>query len=294
MAQSPEYPDLAWVPPRSFSRGRPDGPPRFVTIHYTAGHEGPDAGESGAAYDQRRTDGTSAHYHVDSDSVVHCVRTTDRSHTALWHGNAFGIHYELAGTVQTRAQWLDPVSRATIRNAARQAARDMAKWGIPAVRVVGRGVRDPAARGICGHYDWTIGWPEDGGDHTDPGPEFPWDVLLADIATFMEDPMTDLDYGEWGKPESVGSRTAAVLLADLWAGEQTSAGAYGPDKGARGKQLDRIEAAASAPPIELTDAQLAAITASVSAAVGASLAGLTTAVVDLATRLSAAGDAFGA
>jgi N-acetyl-anhydromuramyl-L-alanine amidase AmpD len=186
MAQSPEYPDLQWIPPRSYTQGRWTGQPTKITVHYTAGHEGYLDAENGALYDQRRTDGTSSHYYVDADSVVQCVRTTDRSHTALYHGNNEGIHYELCGTAQTREQWLDDVSRKTIRNAAKQMARDMRKYNIPLVRLVGRQVRDGAGKGVCGHYDWTIGWPEDGGTHTDPGTEFPWDVLFTDIKEFLE------------------------------------------------------------------------------------------------------------
>jgi len=185
MAQSPEWPDLLWIPPRSYTKGRWAGQPTKITVHYTAGAEGYDDAEGGALYDQRRTDGTSSHYYVDADSVVQCVRTTDRSHTALYHGNNEGLHYELCGTAQTRAQWLDVVSRATIRNAAGQMARDMRKYGIPLVRLTGRQVRDSAAKGVCGHVDWTVGWPEDNGTHTDPGPYFPWDVLFDDIRDFL-------------------------------------------------------------------------------------------------------------
>jgi hypothetical protein len=188
MATSPEYPDLQWIPPRSYTKGRKAGQPTKITVHYTAGREGYDTAEAGALYDQRRTDGTSAHYYIDANSVVQCVRTTDRSHTALYHGNNEGLHYELCGTVQSRLQWLDPVSRATIRNAARQMARDMKKYGIPLVRLVGRQVRDSARKGICGHADWTVGWPEDGGTHMDPGTHFPYDVLFDDIRQFLYPP----------------------------------------------------------------------------------------------------------
>lgn len=171
--------DLKQVRPRAYSKGRPAGKPRVIYVHYTAGAEGPTSAEDGARYDQRRTDGTSAHYYVDSNSVVQCVPTEHRSHTALYNANLTGIHYELCGTVQTRAQWLDAASRATLRNAARQIARDLKDNGIPATRLVGRQVR--AGRGIAGHVDATRGWPEDRGTHTDPGTAFPWDILLADV-----------------------------------------------------------------------------------------------------------------
>lgn len=175
--------NLKQVRPRSWSKGRPAGKPRIIFVHYTAGAENPVAAENGAAYDTRRTDGTSAHYYVDSNSIVQCLDTAHRSHTALYNANLVGIHYELCGTRQTRAQWLDAASRATIRLAARQIARDMKDNGIPLKRLVGRQVR--SGKGIAGHHDATIGWPEDGGSHTDPGTAFPWDVLLADIKSFM-------------------------------------------------------------------------------------------------------------
>lgn len=175
-----EYPDLPFVPPKSYSLGRPNGSPRLIVVHYTAGSEGPTSAEDGASYDQRRTDGTSAHYYIDQNSIVQCVYTGNRAHTALWNGNQVGIHYELCGTVQNRSQWLDAASLATIRRAATQIRRDMAKYNVPAVKLTAQQVRD-GYRGICGHAEVTAAWPEDGGDHTDPGVEFPWDVLISAI-----------------------------------------------------------------------------------------------------------------
>jgi hypothetical protein len=151
-------------------------------IHYTAGSEGPTSAEDGASYDQRRTDGTSTHYFVDQNSVVQCVLTRDTAYSAFQYGNARGIQYELCGTAQSRAQWLDAASNATITNAARQIARDCAKWGIPAQRI-GPSQMLAGQRGICGHVDVTNAYGL--GDHTDPGPEFPWDVLIARVNDFL-------------------------------------------------------------------------------------------------------------
>jgi hypothetical protein len=182
--QSPEYPDLRWVPPRAFGRGRDGKAVRYIVIHYTAGSERPTSAEDGAAYDQRRTDGTSSHYYVDSNSIVQCVRTTDRANTARHRGNRLGIQYELCGTVQTRAQWLDAASLPTLRLAARQVGRDCRKYGIPVRRLTVAETRRAwseypnGPRGIVGHVDCTHAYPEDGGDHTDPGIAFPWDVFL--------------------------------------------------------------------------------------------------------------------
>jgi hypothetical protein len=178
MAQSPEYPDLPWMPPKSWTAGRPTDP-RVIVIHTTEGHEHFQAAEDGAAYNQRRTDGTSAHYFVDPDSIVHCVRTRDQAHCARRNGNRIGIQYELCGRAgQSDAQWDDANSNAIIRRAAVQAARDCRKYGIPVVKLTPAQVR-AGAKGFCGHVDITYAYPEDDGDHTDPGPRFPWAEFLA-------------------------------------------------------------------------------------------------------------------
>lgn len=197
MAQSPEYPDLPWMPPKAFGSGRDGKAVRYIVVHYTAGSERATSAEDGAAYDQRREDGTSTHYFVDQNSIVQCVRTTDRANTARHRGNRLGIQYELCGTAQTRAQWLDAASSATLRLAARQVARDCRKYGIPVRRLSVAETRRAwtefpnGPKGIVGHVDCTEAYPEDGGTHTDPGPDFPWDVFLDLVQDEMEDDVTE-------------------------------------------------------------------------------------------------------
>jgi len=188
-SKNPEWPDLPFAWPKAYGesregRGWPLPLPRLIVVHYTAGREDITSAENGAGYDQIRIDGVSAHYYVDPDSIVQCVPTWMRSNTAYRNGNTLGIHYELCGTLQTRAQWLDPASREIIRRAAWQMARDAAKWNIPLRKLTPAQVR-AGELGYCGHGDVTLAFPEDGGDHMDPGPAYPWDVLFADIKDFQ-------------------------------------------------------------------------------------------------------------
>jgi N-acetylmuramoyl-L-alanine amidase len=181
--QSDEYPDLPFITPRAWGRGRPSRMPKLIVVHYTAGSETRTSAEDGAAWDARREDGTSCHFFHDRDTTVQCVRTTDRANSAFFCGNRIGIQHELCGTLQTRVQWLDAASYATLERAARQIARDCLRWQIPVRRIGPTEVRAAyhygGPGGICGHVDITEAFPEDNGDHTDPGPDFPWDVLMG-------------------------------------------------------------------------------------------------------------------
>lgn len=239
--QSAEYPDLKFMPPRAWGKGRDGKAVRYIVVHFTAGAERSTSAEDGAVYDQRRTDGTSTHYFVDSNSVVQCVRTEDRANAARKRGNRLGIQYEFCGTAQTRAQWLDPASLATLKNAARQMARDCRKYKISVRRLTVTQTRrmwtefpDGPDEGFVGHVDCTLAYPEDGGDHTDPGKDFPWDVLLGFVASEMTkeegDDMafkdekipvtstTGKELFEPDKPEGTEVNAATVLqLSAIWA-----------------------------------------------------------------------------
>jgi len=179
-----------WVGyPRSYTKGRLR-PVQYVVVHNTAGTEGPNSAEAGAAYDKVRTDGTSTHLFIDSDSALREVPDTDRAHHARQHGNQIGLGVELCGGArQTDAQWHDAASLATLRLSAREVAQLCYDHDLPVRRLSVSEVRAayyaPAGqrpKGICGHIDVTMAYPEDAGDHTDPGPGFPWTEFLAMVA----------------------------------------------------------------------------------------------------------------
>jgi hypothetical protein len=219
MTQSSEYPDLRWMPPKSWTNANRSSV-QVVVIHATDGSEGATSAEDGASYDQRRTDGTSTHYFHDADSTIQCVLTADISHAAKANGNRIGIQHELCGRAdQGAAGWADAASQGTIRQAARQVARDCAKWGIPVRRLTPAQVA-AGAKGICGHVDITAAFPQDHGDHTDPGPTFPWTSFLALVQDFLNGgnmAIDDVDLGKiWGYPVGKSGLTAVQTLQNTY------------------------------------------------------------------------------
>lgn len=224
--QSPEYPELLFVTPAAYGSGRDGRKVMYSVIHYTAGSERSTSAEDGAAYDARRSDGTSCHFFHDQDSTVQCVRTTDRSNSAFSKGNRLGIHHELCGSQQSRAQWLDAASLGTLRQAARWVAEDCRRYGLPPRRLSVAETRaawytanSAGPRGIVGHVDITRAYPEDGGDHEDPGTEFPWDIFLPMVQAHL-DGTTEGDDMSWNEllPDFTGRQAQPGKAADLmWA-----------------------------------------------------------------------------
>jgi len=235
-----------WVGyPRSYTKGR-NRPIQYVVIHSTEGAEGPSSAEDGAAYDKRRTDGTSTHLFVDSDSAVREVPDADRAHAARFHGNEIGIQVELCGRAnQSAVQWHDPAPLLQI--AAREVAALCREHDIPVRRLSVGQVRaayyaSPADRpkGICGHVDVTAAYPEDGGTHSDPGSGFPWAEFLAMVQAEMEDDMPtaqEIAAAVWNFNLSSPSLGRTAKAAD-WL-----KAAYGLEKTLPGR-LDAILAAA--------------------------------------------------
>jgi N-acetyl-anhydromuramyl-L-alanine amidase AmpD len=228
MAKSPEYPDLNWVQPRSWTNADRTSV-QLIVIHTTEGSSHAQSAEDGAAYDARRTDGTSAHYFVDSSSVVQCVRTNDRAHTARSQGNRRGIHYELCGRAgNSAAWWADDYAQAMLRRAAKQAARDAKKWGIPVRHVTVEQVAD-GVKGFCGHWDITRAFPQDGGTHTDPGKNFPWTQFLDMVRAELAPPPpvkpgpTAQNWSDMATKAEIKAALLEVLTEDLpYSGSETS------------------------------------------------------------------------
>lgn len=177
---------------------------------------------------------------VDDVDIMCAVEDGDAPWAAVG-ANKFAYHicWTSSFASWSRGQWLDdnPSDGFNERNALRLGAKQIAFWiqesnkqgrPIPA-QWMGGGTIPPWGRnGICGHVDFG-GW---GGGHHDPGPNFPVDVLIADVQSWLRGdgpaapivlppvvrPGTNTDkYSDWleykGKPNANRDRVMAIQAA---------------------------------------------------------------------------------
>lgn len=150
-----------------------------IVIHTIEAPEGPQTAEGCARYFQTTSRQVSAHYCIDADSIVQCVR----EHDVAWcapGANHDGIHLEHAGYArQTARQWRDDYSRRMLERSAELAAgiarryRIPVKWLTPAALLAGK-------RGFTSHNNVSVAFKRS--DHWDPGPGFPEERYLASVA----------------------------------------------------------------------------------------------------------------
>jgi N-acetyl-anhydromuramyl-L-alanine amidase AmpD len=126
------------------------------------------------------------HFAVDCDSITQSVDVLN----VAWHATSVNpqtIGIEHAGkAAQTLAEWRDPYSAAMLELSARLVAVLCERYVIPVTRPSlvdiqkGWEISRALPLGIIGHWDVTRAI-QGSGNHTDPGPGFPWDDYLARV-----------------------------------------------------------------------------------------------------------------
>jgi len=157
----------------------------LLVIHTMENQEKPTSAENVALWFAGRTQypapQASAHYCIDTDSTVQCVRDMD----IAWHApgaNHDGIGIEHAGYArQTPSEWFDDTSKAILERSARLTAKLAKLYEVPLVKLA-PGDLSLNKRGFCGHVDVTLAFPGPGRSHSDPGPNFPWEFYLDLVA----------------------------------------------------------------------------------------------------------------
>ena len=151
-------------------------------LHTTEGGGGEDL----IAFMERAGD-RSYHYIVDDDvhgNTVYDLVDTDLASWSVKGANHRSINLAFGHSTAawTREDWMAN-ARNAIRIAAWLAVQDCRKYGIPVV------VNSPPYRetaGISDHNFTTQMLPQTGNTHTDVGPNFPWDLFAADVASFAQ------------------------------------------------------------------------------------------------------------
>ncbi len=147
-----------------------------VVMHTMEIAERTDAAEICARWFATPVSKVSAHYCVDADTVVQCVREKN----IAWHargGNTASIGVELAGFArQTRKDWADAYSTAVLDRAAALVADVCRRRAIP-VRWLVAGDLAAGRHGITGHAEVSKAYRKS--DHWDPGPGFPVETFLG-------------------------------------------------------------------------------------------------------------------
>lgn len=144
---------------------------RLVVLH-TA--EGARTNASLYAYFDR-TQAASCHAGIDENGVSDGWVPYDRAAWTLRNGNPYSDNAEICGFASwSREEWLKHPGMLA-GAAAWVRARCLAR-GIPIVKLSPAEVRAGKA-GVCGHVDYTQATGD--GTHWDPGPGFPWDLVIS-------------------------------------------------------------------------------------------------------------------
>jgi N-acetyl-anhydromuramyl-L-alanine amidase AmpD len=226
----------AFVQARNFTRAAGANLPvsRIVIHDMEMAEKGTTAESCAALFASSNAPQASAHFCVDSDTVVQCV-DIDR---IAWHAppNTGSIGIEHAGFAnQNLTSWLDDYGKAMLNRSAALCAwlcllLDVpARWLTPAQLRAGE-------RGLCTHASVSAAWHQT--DHSDPGPDFPklyyLDLVRAHLNPTQEDDMPtpeEIATAVWNHPAPNGEKGSDgkpltmgyVLLRDYQAGGRVEA-----------------------------------------------------------------------
>ncbi|HEU5475705.1 MAG TPA: N-acetylmuramoyl-L-alanine amidase [Actinophytocola sp.] len=130
-----------------------------------------------------RSTNSSAHACADDSVLIDNCVPYDRAAWTLRGGNTRSDNLELCGfAAWSREEWLTN-HQGMLRHAANWIRARCLARGIPIRKLDAAGVSRGEA-GVIGHVDYTNGTRD--GTHWDPGPGFPWDVVIS-MAAGQED-----------------------------------------------------------------------------------------------------------
>lgn len=156
---------------------------RLIVLHSMESPEKPGTARAVAGWFAGATaPRASAHYCVDGQDIVQCVREQDVAWAAP-DANHDGLQIEIAGrAAQSADEWRTPP--AILDNVSTLVARLCRKYGIPPVFLTPEQVR-AGRKGVTSHANVTKAYPGPGRTHWDPGPGFPASEVMAAVRRKM-------------------------------------------------------------------------------------------------------------
>jgi N-acetyl-anhydromuramyl-L-alanine amidase AmpD len=191
----------------------------LIVIHDMEYPERLDGAENVAKFFQRGGSEASAHYCVDGDSIVQCVRDMD----IAWHApgaNHDGIGIEHAGYArQTAAEWADDYSEKMLQLSATLCAELCKTYNLPHAFVDVPGLLK-GLRGFTTHNNVSKAFKKS--THTDPGPNFPF----AHYLELVEQAAGPARIPQEARPV-VNAPVVSILSHSSWNGGYIEVGADG-------------------------------------------------------------------
>ena len=177
--------------------------PRLIVIHTMETPE--DVGRARSTAQWVKTSGGSAqvscHFTADDAEAIRCVADEHVAFTQLTPWNDMSLSIEQAGrAAQTADEWGDPYSLGQRGLVARIVAAWCQRWAIPPEYLTADDLVDwRNCTGITTHHQislasqrkelTSLGYKP--GNHTDPGPNYPMDDLLAEVRALLAPPITN-------------------------------------------------------------------------------------------------------
>jgi N-acetyl-anhydromuramyl-L-alanine amidase AmpD/prophage tail gpP-like protein len=164
---------------------------KFIVVHTTESAQVDGGAENNANYFAYQIpDYGSAHYVVDNNSIVQCVKLTDGAYGVIGTDAVNGvslnnecIHIEhvgctnaVSGVADSPTDWTNGYTQYMLVNSTALAAKLARQFGIPTQHLTVAQIQ-AGQSGFVGHKDLNDAF-NDGEGHTDPGPNWPWSQYM--------------------------------------------------------------------------------------------------------------------
>lgn len=162
-----------WIPTPNYSASRKQN--RLLVLHTAQGAK--TYRELGNYFSNPAVQGSSQVGIDDTPGQIGEYMHPDNKAWAAFAANDWGEHAELCGFAEwTRDQWLQHMGM--LNNTIQWILEECTRNGIPIRQIDANMIRNGES-GVCGHADVVAAGA--GGNHWDPGPNFPWDYIFAHL-----------------------------------------------------------------------------------------------------------------